>query len=58
MLELTWRGATPLTMTGGETRASLQDGDRLTLTGWAQGDGFRVGFGEVTGEVLPAPTLH
>ena len=55
MLELTWRGATPLTLAGDETRASLQDGDRLTLTGWAQGDGYRVGFGEVTGEVLPAP---
>ena len=55
MLELTWRGAAPLTLAGGETRASLQDGDRLTLTGWAQGNGYRVGFGEVTGEVLPAP---
>ena len=55
MLELTWRGANPLTLDDGETRASLQDGDRLTLTGWAQGEGYRVGFGEVTGEVLPAP---
>ncbi len=57
MLELTWRGAQLLALASGETRASLQDGDRLTLTGWAQGEGYRVGFGEVTGEVLPAP-LH
>jgi fumarylacetoacetase len=24
------------------------------MTGWCQGDGYRVGFGEVTGKVLPA----
>ncbi len=54
LLELTWRGARPLTLPSGEQRAFLQDGDRLTLTGWCQGDGYRVGFGEVTGKVLPA----
>ncbi|MGI8435477.1 MAG: fumarylacetoacetase, partial [Chthoniobacterales bacterium] len=54
MLELTWRGANPLTLPSGETRKWLEDGDRLTLTGWAQGDGYRVGFGEVTGRILPA----
>jgi fumarylacetoacetase len=54
MLELTWRGANPLTLPNGETRKWLEDGDRLTITGWAQGDGYRVGFGEVTGKVLPA----
>jgi fumarylacetoacetase len=54
MLELTWRGANPLTLPNGETRKWLEDGDGLTITGWAQGDGYRVGFGEVTGRVLPA----
>ncbi len=54
MLELTWRGANPLQLPGGETRKWLEDGDRLTITGWAQGAGYRVGFGEVTGKVLPA----
>jgi len=54
LLELTWRGSKPLALPGGETRTFLQDGDRLTLTGWCQGDGYRVGFGEVTGRVLPA----
>ena len=54
MLELTWRGANPLTLPNGETRKWLEDGDGLTITGWAQGDGFRVGFGEVTGRVLPS----
>jgi fumarylacetoacetase len=54
MLELTWRGAKPLTLPNGETRKWLEDGDGLTITGWAQGDGYRVGFGEVAGRVLPA----
>ena len=54
MLELTWRGANPLTLRNGESRKWLEDGDTLTITGWCQGDGFRVGFGEVSGQVLPA----
>lgn len=56
LLELTWRGSRPLVLPNGETRKFLEDGDRLTLTGWAQGDGYRVGFGEVTGRLLsPLP---
>jgi fumarylacetoacetase len=54
MLELTWRGAKPLSLPNGETRKWLEDGDRLTITGWAEGEGYRVGFGEVTGRILPA----
>ncbi len=36
MLELTWRGANPLQLAGGETRKWLEDGDRLTISGWAK----------------------
>ena len=54
MLELTWRGANPLALPNGETRKWLEDGDRLTISGWAQGNGYRVGFGEVTGRILSA----
>jgi len=53
MLELTWRGANPLKLPNGETRKWLNDGDSLSITGWCQGDGYRVGFGEVTGRILP-----
>ena len=53
LLELSWRGTKPLTL-GGEQRTFLQDGDRVTFRGWCQGDGYRVGFGEVTGRILPA----
>ena len=52
MLELTWRGANPLQLPGGETRKWLEDGDRLTISGWAAGDGYRVGFGEVSGRIV------
>ncbi len=54
MLELAWKGTRPLTLTSGEQRVFLQDGDRVTMTGWCQGAGYRVGFGEVTGRILPA----
>jgi fumarylacetoacetase len=54
LLELAWKGTKPLQLSSGETRAFLQDGDRVSMTGYAQGDGYRVGFGEVTGKVLPA----
>jgi fumarylacetoacetase len=54
MLELCWRGTKPLTLAGGEERKFLRDGDTVTMTGWCRGEGYRVGFGEVTGKVLPA----
>ncbi len=54
LLELAWKGTKPIQLASGETRAFLQDGDRVTMTGWCQGNGFRVGFGEVTGRVRPA----
>lgn len=58
LLELTWRGENPVTLSDGTTRKFLQDGDRVTMTGWCQGEGFRVGFGEVTGCLLPAKSLE
>ncbi|MBP1930557.1 fumarylacetoacetase [Ammoniphilus resinae] len=54
LMELTWRGAEPLRLPNGQQRVWLEDGDQLTITGWCQGDGYRVGFGEVSGRVLPA----
>jgi fumarylacetoacetase len=58
LLELAWKGTRPLTFPNGERRTFLQDGDRVTMTGWCQGDGYRVGFGEVTGKVLPPVELR
>jgi fumarylacetoacetase len=55
MLELAWKGTRPLTLDSGETRVFLQDADRVTMQGWGQAPGYRIGFGAVTGVVLPAP---
>ncbi|HTU19006.1 MAG TPA: fumarylacetoacetase [Gemmataceae bacterium] len=52
LLELAWRGTQPIDV-GGETRTFLLDGDRVTMMAWCQGDGYRVGFGSVTGVVTP-----
>ncbi len=54
LLELSWNGAEPLDLGGGVRRSFLEDGDSLTLRGWCQGDGYRIGFGEVEGTILPA----
>jgi len=54
MLELTWRGENPIKLPNGEERKFLHDGDTLTISGYCQGDGYRVGFGKVTGKILPS----
>ncbi len=54
LLELSWGGTEPVQLDGGQTRTFLEDGDTLTLTGRAVGDGYVVGFGTCTGQVLPA----
>ncbi|WP_047309591.1 fumarylacetoacetase [Rhodopseudomonas palustris] len=54
LLELSWNGSEPVQLPGGETRGFLEDGDSLMMRGWCQGDGYRVGFGEVEGTVLAA----
>ncbi len=59
MLEITWNGERPLELVSGEKRLYLEDGDRITLTGYCQGNGYRVGFGEATSGILPAKgTYH
>lgn len=55
LLELSWGGKEPITLDTGETRSFLEDGDELTLTGYAQASDHRVGFGLCAGRILPAP---
>lgn len=54
LLELSWGGKEPLDLAPGITRSFIEDNDTLTLTGHAQGDGYRIGFGDCVGKVLPA----
>ncbi|UOY07887.1 fumarylacetoacetase [Muricauda sp. SCSIO 64092] len=54
MLELAWMGTKPIQMNDGSERKFIQDGDTVTMRGYAQKGDIRVGFGEVTTKVLPA----
>ncbi|GLW11916.1 fumarylacetoacetase [Microtetraspora sp. NBRC 13810] len=55
MLELSWNGAEPVKLPGGETRAFLHDGDVVTISATAPGpDGTVIALGEVSGTVRPA----
>jgi fumarylacetoacetase len=53
LLEISWNGTEPVELSGGIKRTFLEDGDSLSLRGWCQGDGYRVGFGEVEGTIRP-----
>ncbi len=55
LLELSQGGKRPLTLTNGETRTFLEDGDTVILRGYCQRDGARrIGFGECRGTMLAA----
>lgn len=56
-LELSWGGKDPLQLKDGTTRSFIEDGDLLTLKGAANGDGYRIGFGNCSGTVRPALDL-
>jgi fumarylacetoacetase len=55
LLELSWGGAEPLTLADGSVRSFLEDGDEVAISATAPAaDGTRIGFGEVTGQILRA----
>ncbi|MEA2840663.1 MAG: fumarylacetoacetase [Methylobacteriaceae bacterium] len=54
LLELSWNGTEPLSLGDDAQRTFLDDGDTLILRGHAQGQGYRIGFGECSGTILPA----
>ncbi|MDF0707539.1 fumarylacetoacetase [Flagellimonas okinawensis] len=54
MLELSWGGTKSIKLKDGSERKFIEDGDTVTMKGYAQKDDIRVGFGEVTTKVLPA----
>ena len=53
MLELSWGGKEPMELPHGP-QSFLQDGDTVRMSGHAQGEGYRIGFGDCTGQLLPA----
>ena len=54
MLELTWSGQKPITLANGEERKFIEDGDTVTMRGWCEKDGIRIGFGTVETKIFPA----
>jgi fumarylacetoacetase len=53
LLEMSWGGKEPLTLQTGHSRTFIEDGDTLTLRGEARGNGYRIGFGDCVGKILP-----
>jgi fumarylacetoacetase len=54
MMELTWRGANPLTMSDGSERKFINDYDTVFIKAWCEKNNVRIGFGEVRNKILPA----
>ncbi len=52
MLELTWGGKNPIQMPDGAERKFIQDGDTVTMTGYAERDGVRIGFGQCSCTIM------
>lgn len=53
MLELSWKGTRNVKLAEGDERKFIEDGDTVIMRGFAEKDGIRVGFGEVSGQILP-----
>ena len=54
LLELSQGGKEPITLSDGERRVFLEDGDCVTLRGRCERPGFRaIGFGDCSGTVTP-----
>ena len=54
MLELAWMGTKPIKMNDGSERKFLNNGDTISLRGFSENNGQKVGFGEVVTKILPA----
>ena len=54
MLELSWKGTRAVKLEDGEERKFIEDGDTVIMRGFAERDDIRVGFGEVSSQILPA----
>ncbi|CAM2986920.1 fumarylacetoacetate hydrolase [Flavobacterium succinicans] len=53
MLELTWGGKDPIQMNDGSERKFINDFDTVTIKGYSKNNEVRIGFGEVSNQLLP-----
>ncbi|KAA0972659.1 fumarylacetoacetase [Aureimonas fodinaquatilis] len=56
LMEQSWGGRDEIALEHGGSRIFLEDGDSVTLTGWGEVNGQRIGFGRCEGQILPAAT--
>ncbi|RKN81487.1 fumarylacetoacetase [Ulvibacterium marinum] len=54
LLELSWQGTKPVKLKDGSERKFIEDNDTVTLRGYCQKEGIRIGFGEASTQLLPA----
>jgi fumarylacetoacetase len=52
LLEISWGGKKPFTLSDGSQRTFIEDSDTITMRGFAEKEGIKVGFGEVSGTIL------
>lgn len=57
LLELTWGGKNPIILADGTERKFLEDFDTIIISGFAEKNGLRIDFGEVSTMILPAKSL-
>jgi len=57
MLEIAWKGTKPVDMGNGETRTFIEDGDTVSMKGFARSGDITIGFGECSAKILPALKL-
>ncbi len=55
LLELNWNATRTITLLDGSTRTFLEDGDQVVINGLCTDGQSRLGFGDCSGVVLPAP---
>ncbi len=54
LIEITQGGKQTIKLKNGEERKFIQDNDTIVMRGFCQNDSVRIGFGEVSGKILPA----
>ncbi|CAG8523718.1 9109_t:CDS:10 [Ambispora leptoticha] len=52
LLEITWNGQNEIEFEGDIKRKFIEDDDEVVLTGYCQGDGYLIGFGECAGKII------
>lgn len=58
LLERCWKGTKPLSLSNGETRVFLQDGDTVVMRAFCENNDLRLSFGEAVATLLPAKTIQ